>query len=301
MKNTSSEINTYMVKLKRKILIMGLPGSGKTILAELLVPRLKAVWFNADAVRQEINKVLGFDEEARLEHARRMGVMCDFSTKYGSYAVADFVCPTKQARTMFNPDFVIWVNRIQEGRFEDTNKMFEPPVGYADVVLEDGTPEEWLEQVMDALEGERWDNQAPTALLIGRYQPFHDGHKALVAEALKRTGQVCIALRDVGGIDENNPYDFEQVRANILAGCREFGDKVRVIEIPNIMDVFYGRGVGYNIEMLELSDELKSISATKVRNGEIDIHGNKVNKDEKRPPGWNPLTGKAGHPGDEKK
>ena len=62
MKNTSSEINTYMVKLKRKILIMGLPGSGKTTLAELLVPRLKAVWFNADAVRQEINKDLGFDE-----------------------------------------------------------------------------------------------------------------------------------------------------------------------------------------------------------------------------------------------
>jgi adenylylsulfate kinase len=286
------------IQLKRKILIMGLPGSGKTTIAELLVPRLKAVWFNADAVRQEINKDLGFDQEARLEHARRMGVMCDFATKYGGYAVADFVCPTKKARTKFNPDFVIWVNRIQEGRFADTNKMFEPPTGYADVVLEDGhTPEQWLEQIMNALEGERWDNQAPTALLIGRYQPFHDGHKALVAEAIRRTGQVCIALRDVGGIDDSNPYDFPQVRTNILAGCREFGDKVRVIEIPNIMDVFYGRGVGYNIEMLELSDSLKSISATKVRAGEIDIHGNKI---EDRPPGYNPMTGTAGHPGDDK-
>ena len=115
------------MKLKRKILIMGLPGSGKTTIAELLVPRLKAVWFNADAVRQEINKDLGFDEEARLEHARRMGVMCDFATRYGGYAVADFVCPTKATRENFDADFVVWMDTIKEGRFEDTNKLFQNP------------------------------------------------------------------------------------------------------------------------------------------------------------------------------
>ena len=276
--------------MKRKILIMGLPGSGKTTLAELLVPKLQAVWFNADAVRTEISKDLGFSQEDRLEHARRMGKMCEFASKYGTFSVADFVCPTRQARTLFDADFVIWVNRIQEGRFEDTNKMFEPPVDYADVVLEQGTPEEWLDKVMDVLQPEMWNNKAPTALLIGRYQPFHKGHKTLVAEAIRRTGQCCIALRDVGGNDDSNPYDFEQVKREIHAACPEFGNKIKVVELPNIMDVFYGRGVGYNIEQLELSKEIQEISATKIRKGEIDQQGNKVNKNTG---GQNPFTGEG--------
>jgi len=272
--------------MNRKILIMGLPGSGKTTLAELLTPRIGAVWFNADAVRQEISSDLGFEEKDRLEHARRMGKMVEFTSKYGTFALADFVCPTKKARELFDADYVIWVDRIQEGRFEDTNKLFEKPDD-ADLVLREGTPQEWLEQVLELLKPEMWDNQAPTALLIGRYQPFHLGHKTLVAEALRRTGQVCIALRDVGGTDEKNPYNFEQVKAEILAACTDFGNKIKIIEIPNIMDVFYGRGVGYNIEMLELDKEIQEISATKIRNGEIDQQGKKLENTG----GQNPFTG----------
>tara|TARA_Y100000361_G_scaffold126733_1_gene120850 strand:+ start:16661 stop:17473 length:813 start_codon:yes stop_codon:yes gene_type:complete len=266
---------------------MGLPGSGKTTLAELLVPKLKAIWFNADAVRSEISKDLGFTEDDRLEHARRMGKLCEFSSKYGSFAVADFVCPTKKARELFNADFTIWVDRIEKGRFEDTNKMFEPPENY-DIKLKDGSPQEWLDQVMDILEPEMWNNQAPTALLIGRYQPFHVGHKTLVAESIKRSGQCCIALRDVGGIDESNPYNFEKVKNEIYAACPEFGNKIKVVELPNITDVFYGRGVGYNIEQLELSKEIQEVSATKIRKGEIDQKGNKINTG-----GHNPFTGKG--------
>tara|TARA_R110002167_G_scaffold29122_3_gene97317 strand:- start:67 stop:903 length:837 start_codon:yes stop_codon:yes gene_type:complete len=271
--------------MKRKILIMGLPGSGKTTLAELLVPRINAVWFNADAVRSEISSDLGFTAEDRSEHARRMGKMCEFASKFGTFSVADFVCPTDEAREIFNADITIWVNRIEKGRFEDTNKMFQKPKN-ADLILEEGTPKEWLSQVLDLLKSELWDNKAPTALLIGRYQPFHVGHKTLVAEAIKRTGQCCIALRDVGGNDEKNPYNFDQVKGEIHAACKEFGNKIKVIEIPNIMDVFYGRGVGYNIEMLELDKNIQDVSATKIRNGEIDQQGNKINTG-----GKNPFTG----------
>ena len=264
--------------MKRKILIMGLPGSGKTTLAEKLVVNLNAAWFNADAVRQDIYSELGFSPEDRLEHAERMGKLCKWASMNGGYAVADFVCPTKETRNAFDADFVVWVNRIEKGRYEDTNKMFEQPENY-DVKLEDGTPEEWVDQVINKLnETESWDNQAPTALLIGRYQPFHIGHKTLVAESIRRSGQCCIALRDVGGIDDSNPYDFEKVKKEIEDACKEFGNKIKVVELPNITDVFYGRGVGYNIEQLELSKELQEVSATKIRDGQIGQDGKPLGK-----------------------
>ena len=267
-----------MQELKRKILIMGLPGSGKTTLAEKLVTKLNAAWFNADAVRQDIYSELGFSAEDRLKHAERMGKLCKWASMNGGYAVADFVCPTKETREAFDADFIVWVNRIEEGRYEDTNKMFEEPQNY-DVELNQGTPEEWVELVINKLnETEAWDNQAPTALLIGRYQPFHIGHKTLVAESIKRSGQCCIALRDVGGIDDSNPYDFEKVKAEIYAACAEFGNKIKVVELPNITDVFYGRGVGYNIEQLELSKELQEVSATKIRDGQIGQDGKPLGK-----------------------
>src|SRR5262245_61898885 len=97
----------------RKILIMGLPGTGKTTLANILVPRLNAVHFNADAIRANVNKGLGFTHDDRIEQARRMGWLCERVVEAGTYAIADFVCPTKQTRAAFGEAFVIWVDRIK--------------------------------------------------------------------------------------------------------------------------------------------------------------------------------------------
>ena len=124
---------------------MGLPGAGKTTLAKLLAPRLQAVWFNADEVRANLHKDLGFSHMDRIEHARRMGWLCDKVTEAGGFAIADFVCPTAETRAAFGEAFVIFMDRIQEGRFDDTNQIFVPPAKYDFRVLDEGEPEYWVE------------------------------------------------------------------------------------------------------------------------------------------------------------
>jgi adenylylsulfate kinase len=113
--------------MSKKILIMGLPGSGKTTLAKLLAHKLKAVHFNADEVRQNINRDLGFALADREEHARRMGWLCDQVVSAGHHVVADFVCPTRTTRAAFGPAFMIYMNTISAGRYADTNALFEAP------------------------------------------------------------------------------------------------------------------------------------------------------------------------------
>ena len=111
------------------ILIMGLPGSGKTTLASELVPLLKAKWLNADEVRKEAND-WDFSAEGRTRQAKRMWAKAKEFRDQGNHVVADFVCPTPAARELFPADFIIWVDTIKEGRFDDTNKMFVKPEKY---------------------------------------------------------------------------------------------------------------------------------------------------------------------------
>ena len=108
---------------------MGLPGAGKTTLANEMAPLLNAKRLNADEVRKEAND-WDFSEEGRKRQAKRMA---DFALKLknqGNYVVADFICPTPEARSLFPADFVIWVDTIKEGRFDDTNQMFVKPEKY---------------------------------------------------------------------------------------------------------------------------------------------------------------------------
>jgi adenylylsulfate kinase len=250
--------------MKRKILIMGLPGAGKTTLARVLAPRLGAVHYDADEVRANINKDLGFTPQDRIEQARRMGWLCDRVVGAGGIAIADFVCPLEETREAFGPAFTIWVDRIKEGRFEDTNRMFQPPAEYDVRVEPEGTPEHWAERIASLLVP-TFDPKKPTALFVGRYQPFHDGHRNLILEGLKRVGQVCIAVRDTGGTSEKDPFGFEYVKARIESSLKDYEGRFTVIQVPNLTAIYYGRDVGYQVERIDLDEALTAISATELR------------------------------------
>lgn len=132
----------------KPILIIGLPGSGKTALAKALVSSINAVHWNADEVRQHINKDLKFSREDRIEQAKRMGWLSSNVTSAGVPCVADFVCPLQECRDSFGDAFVVFVDRIDEGRFADTNAIWERPTKY-DVIIPAGlTIEEELLMVL---------------------------------------------------------------------------------------------------------------------------------------------------------
>jgi len=109
-----------------KILIFGLPGSGKSTLAEPFAELIGGVWINADQVRTQYDD-WDFSPTGRMRQAQRMRHLADGVVLAGRIAVADFVCPTEAARLEFAPDYTVWMDTIKEGRFEDTNKMFEQP------------------------------------------------------------------------------------------------------------------------------------------------------------------------------
>jgi len=105
---------------------MGLPGSGKTYLAERLQPLLEAAWYNADKVRGMAGD-WDFSDDGRTRQSLRMKNLADFETFHNRFVICDFVCPTEETRNIFDPDILIWLDTIKEGRFEDTNKIFEEP------------------------------------------------------------------------------------------------------------------------------------------------------------------------------
>ena len=251
------------------ILIMGLPGSGKSTLSTKLAQKIGANHIGADKVREKF-KDWDFSEEGRNRQAIRMKKLALESKK--TYVICDFICPKKEHRDILKPDIIVWMDTIDEGRFEDTNRMFEKPTEKINYHFKDFKSDEYARQIASDLITFNW--QKPTVQMLGRWQPWHDGHFALFERCFVKTGQVVIQVRDVlgvsGGEDQNdNPFDFELVSQNIIEGLNKKGfthGKEYIIQlVPNIVNITYGRKVGYKLEEESFDVEITKISATKIR------------------------------------
>tara|TARA_B100001113_G_C21011792_1_gene579630 strand:- start:134 stop:547 length:414 start_codon:yes stop_codon:yes gene_type:complete len=118
-----------------KILVMGLPGSGKTTFARKLANDLNAVLFNADEIR-DLTKFTDFSSKGRLIQAQRMRIYADYECVLGKTVICDFICPTSKTREIFEADIIVWMDTIQESKYEDTNTLFEKPSNF-DFVIEE--------------------------------------------------------------------------------------------------------------------------------------------------------------------
>jgi len=273
--------------MTQRILIMGLPGSGKTYLAGALKKYLEehgdisyaralnehigslnaeVTWFNADDIRRKYND-WDFSNDGRIRQSIRM---FQFSMEAGGeYVICDFVAPLVEMRNNFKADWTIWVDTIKEGRYEDTNKAFIEPEQY-DFRITEQNCEKWAEFIGEHIISNRrrpkFDWQKETVQMLGRWQPWHAGHRALFERAIAKTGQVVIQIRDCQGWQGSNPFEIEKVKAFIQRDLDPiYQGQYEIQVVPNIVNITYGRDVGYKIEQESFDEATHSISATKIR------------------------------------
>jgi hypothetical protein len=161
------------------------------------------------------------------------------------------------------------MDTIKKGRYEDTNKMFEAPSKY-EYRITSFNSKDWAKRIVnDIINGakpEQFDPRKPTVQMLGRWQPWHDGHQALFERALAKTGQVCIMIRDCQDWNNSNPFDIADVEERIhkALGPKFYG-QYTIQVVPNIVNITYGRDVGYKIEQEVFDEVIHNISATKIR------------------------------------
>jgi hypothetical protein len=185
------------------------------------------------------------------------------------YVICDFVAPLVEMRNNFKADWTVWVDTISEGRYEDTNKAFVPPEVY-DFRITEQNSEKWSEFIFAHIYDNRrrptFNWQKETVQQLGRWQPWHEGHRALFERLIQKTGQVVIQIRDCQGWQGSNPFEIEKVKSFIKRDLDMlYQGQYEIQVVPNIVHIGYGRGVGYTIEQEVFDEKTHAISATNIR------------------------------------
>ena len=226
----------------KRILICGLPGSGKTTLATKLVAILgNADHYNADEIREKFSD-WDFSLEGRQRQMKRMHDYSRKSVAKGNYGVADFVCPTNALQEEFRADYIIFMDTIEESEYEDTNKIFEKPSekGFgltlvADEWWDEDKIDEWAKLIAVDVKDHEFQSKLPTAQMLGRFQPFHSDHKELFERELEKHGQVAVLVTDAP-ITEDSPLDVLDICRNLELELSEYAGKFRTYPVPNIIN-----------------------------------------------------------------
>ena len=206
-----------------------------------------------------------FSELGRERQAKRMRKEALSSNK--QWIILDFVCPREKFRNIIKPELLIFMDTIKESRYKDTNNIFETPNSGTDFTFSDYNSDTQSDLIVKKLQTFDWKKE--TVQMLGRWQPWHDGHLQLFKRALSKTGQVCIQIRDCQNWDNSNPFNFEEVKENIVSNLSKegfiLGSNYIIQLVPNITNITYGRKVGYSIEQEHFDKETEAISATNIR------------------------------------
>ena len=280
--------------------LTGLPAAGKTTIAEALQAeldnrgRLVTMLDGDGAMRQKLSTGLGFTKEDRNLNVLRAGFVAGEIVKHGGAVICALVSPYADARAvvrcMIGTAFVeVYVHTpLSVCEKRDPKKLYsraragelkhmtgiddpyeQPDPNVLNLQVEgDASVERNVEIITNYLEdrgllGPRLHK--PAALMIGRYQPWHEGHRALFLEALAMEGHVVIRIRETHGQGDQNPFTFAEVKARIEESLSAFAGSFEIRRLPNITNIVYGRDVGYRITRINLEPEIEGISATQIR------------------------------------
>ena len=265
--------------------LTGLPCSGKTTIANELARRIGAEILDGDDIRR-ITQNNDFSPEGRKKHMLSVAELAWRFSSYNNVIVA-LVSPIRSVREKIKKTYPNLVEifiycplasckerdvkgmyakakRGEIKNFTGVDAPYEEPNKETTFVnTEINTVEECAQTILD-----KHYDQKVYSMFIGRYQPFHPGHLKLIETVLKEGNNVLIALRNTG-IKEKDPYSIEERKKMIRDKLGKYGNRIKVITIPDIEDVCYGREVGWKIRQIKLDEETEAISGTSIREGEI--------------------------------
>lgn len=263
--------------MKKIYWLTGLPCSGKSTIAEELSRHLNAEILDGDQIRAITNNN-DFSREGRANHIKSVAAMANLLSKY-THVVVALVSPLRSVREevkMKYPNvYEIYLKcdlRVYRARdvkgmyaramkgeidnFTGVQDQYEEPLN-PDMMLrtDDNSIDECVKEILTLHDCER------KGLLIGRWQPLHEGHKWLVEQVQKKGHNVLLGIRQTP-IDNANPYSVQE-RIDMIREM--FGDSIDYVVLPDISGIYYGRDVGYEVEELEPSEKIAAISATEIR------------------------------------